>query len=70
VPWLRLGVNFDPLTADLSSQFYSRQALHGRQRETLNSCRTIGDVIEVLEQHAADLVEQLTQNHSPTLLPT
>jgi cobaltochelatase CobN len=48
------GLDFDPLTADLS---------------IVNSqnCRPLGDIVEVLEQQAAELVEQLiTNNQQPT----
>jgi cobaltochelatase CobN len=52
------GLDFDPLTADLSTQL-SAVELKLLANKTQHPCRTIGDAIEVLEQHAADLVEQL-----------
>ncbi|MBV9387607.1 MAG: cobaltochelatase subunit CobN [Chroococcidiopsidaceae cyanobacterium CP_BM_ER_R8_30] len=48
-----LELDFDPLTADLSSP--APESKH----EILKSCRTTGDVVEVLEQQAAQLIEQL-----------
>ena len=52
------GLEIDPLTADLSTQLAERN----------QSCRTVGDVVEALEQQAADLVEQLiTHNPFPDL---
>jgi cobaltochelatase CobN len=45
-------LDFDPLTADLSETRDSRGM----------NCRTLGDWVELLEQHAAELVEQLIQN--------
>ncbi|WP_138502676.1 cobaltochelatase subunit CobN [Nostoc sp. PA-18-2419] len=52
------GLDFDPLTADLS--------MTSGQYSVVNSteCRTIGDIVEVLEQHAALLVEQLINQNS------
>ncbi|MBH8564351.1 cobaltochelatase subunit CobN, partial [Nostoc sp. CENA67] len=51
------GLDFDPLTADLSAVSGQWSVVNGKQ------CHTIGDIVEVLEQHAASLVEQLlTQN--------
>ncbi|MEH2071946.1 MAG: cobaltochelatase subunit CobN [Nostoc sp.] len=52
------GLDFDPLTADLS--------MTSGQYSVVNSteCRTIGDIVEVLEQHAALLVEQLISQNS------
>jgi cobaltochelatase CobN len=54
------GLDFDPLTADFSTQLsaVSHQLLAAK---TQKSCRTVGDAVEVLEQHAAELVEQLLQ---------
>lgn len=45
-------LDFDPLTADLSEL---------RDSRGMNCC-TVGDWVEKLEQHAAELVEQLIQN--------
>ena len=53
------GLDFDPLTADLSTQL----ALSFQLAERNQSCRTIGDVVEALEQQAAELVEQLITPH-------
>ena len=47
------GLDFDPLTADLSMVSGQWSVVSGK------NCRTIGDVVEVLEQQAATLVEQL-----------
>ena len=52
------GLDFDPLTADLSTQLSARE-LKLLAEKTQHSCRTVGDAIEVLEQLAAALVEQL-----------
>jgi cobaltochelatase CobN len=54
------GLDFDPLTADLSTQL-SASSYQLLGEKTQQSCRTVGDAVEVLEQHAADLVEQLMQ---------
>jgi cobaltochelatase CobN len=51
-----LGWDFDPLTADLSGVGD-------------NNYRTIGDMVEALEQQAAELVEQLIQNPTPLFPP-
>ncbi|KJH72875.1 cobaltochelatase subunit CobN [Aliterella atlantica] len=50
------GLDFDPLTADLGLQLSNKnqQILNNK---TQNPCRTIGDAVEILEQHAADLVD-------------
>ncbi|MEH1925020.1 cobaltochelatase subunit CobN [Nostoc sp.] len=47
------GLDFDPLTADLSITSGEYSIVNGTQ------CRTLGDIVEVLEEHAALLVEQL-----------
>ncbi|NDJ21565.1 cobaltochelatase subunit CobN [Nostoc sp. B(2019)] len=52
------GLDFDPLTADLSMSSEQWKVVNGKD------CRTIGDVVEVLEEHAAELVEQLIAQHS------
>jgi cobaltochelatase CobN len=51
------GLDFDPLTADLSMSSDPWKVVNGKD------CRTIGDVVEVLEEHAAELVEQLITQH-------
>ncbi|HCF29614.1 MAG TPA: cobaltochelatase subunit CobN, partial [Cyanobacteria bacterium UBA11049] len=53
-------LDFDPLTTDFGTQLsaLSHQLL---VEKTQKSCRTVGDAVEVLEQHAAELVEQLIQ---------
>jgi cobaltochelatase CobN len=56
------GLDFDPLTADLSMTSGEYSIVNGTE------CRTIGDIVEVLEEHAALLVEQLITPNSP--LPT
>jgi cobaltochelatase CobN len=54
------GLDFDPLTTDFGTQLstVSHQLLVEKKQK---SCRTVGDAVEVLEQHAAELVEQLIQ---------
>ncbi|MEH2280904.1 MAG: cobaltochelatase subunit CobN [Nostoc sp.] len=47
------GLDFDPLTADLSMTSGEYSIVNGTE------CRTLGDIVEVLEEHAALLVEQL-----------
>jgi cobaltochelatase CobN len=47
------GLDFDPLTTDLSTSSGQWSVVNGK------NCRTIGDIVEVLEEHAALLVEQL-----------
>jgi cobaltochelatase CobN len=47
------GLDFDPLTADLSMLSGQWSVVNEK------NCRTIGDSVEVLEQQAAALVEQL-----------
>jgi cobaltochelatase CobN len=56
------GLDFDPLTADFSVDRGQFSAVNGK------TCRTIGEIVEILEQHAAELVEQLiaTNNQQPT----
>ncbi len=51
------GLDFDPLTADLSMVNGLQSVVNGKD------CRTIGDIVEVLEQQAATLVEQLLTNN-------
>lgn len=66
------GLDFDPLTADFSNQFVFTANDQGEETcAKLNSCRTVGDAVEVLEEHAAELVEQLITPlplHTPTTL--
>jgi len=54
------GLDFDPLTADLSTPSGEWSVVNGKE------CRTIGDVVEVLEEHAAELVEQLINQNTCT----
>ncbi|MDZ7959116.1 MAG: cobaltochelatase subunit CobN [Aulosira sp. DedQUE10] len=68
------GLDFDPLTANFSTPFTLpkfhfapslRDAARMRLCVRLQSCHTIGDAVELLEEHAALLVEQLITNNSP-----
>ncbi|QLE41861.1 cobaltochelatase subunit CobN [Nostoc sp. C052] len=52
------GLDFDPLTADLSMTSGEYSIVNGTQ------CRTLGDIVEVLEENAALLVEQLINQDS------
>ncbi|MEH1917290.1 cobaltochelatase subunit CobN [Nostoc sp.] len=52
------GLDFDPLTADLSMPSGEYSIVNGKE------CRTLGDIVEVLEEHAALLVEQLINQDS------
>ncbi|AUB34736.1 cobN, cobaltochelatase CobN [Nostoc flagelliforme CCNUN1] len=52
------GLDFDPLTADLSMTSGEYSIVNGTE------CRTLGDIVEVLEEHAALLVEQLIIENS------
>jgi len=54
------GLDFDPLTADLSMTSGEWSIVNG------TACRTLGDIVEVLEEHAALLVEQLINQNSCT----
>ncbi|GAX43090.1 cobaltochelatase [Tolypothrix sp. NIES-4075] len=63
-----LGLDFDPLTADFSNEFFLTHRRKDAESEDdelsikdakLNSCRTLGDVVEVLEEYATELVDQL-----------
>lgn len=58
------GLDFDPLTADLSLQLSNKnqQILNNK---TQNPCRTIGDAVEILEQHAAYLIDNLASPAPP-----
>ncbi|MEA5601924.1 cobaltochelatase subunit CobN, partial [Nostoc sp. UHCC 0252] len=52
------NLDFDPLTADLSMPSGEYSLVNGTE------CRTLGDIVEVLEEHAALLVEQLINQDS------
>ncbi|BBD64655.1 cobaltochelatase subunit CobN [Nostoc commune NIES-4072] len=52
------GLDFDPLTADLSMPSGEYSIVNATE------CRTLGDIVEVLEEHAALLVEQLINQNS------
>ncbi|MFN6492088.1 cobaltochelatase subunit CobN, partial [Nostoc sp. DedQUE03] len=52
------GLDFDPLTADLSMPSGEYSIVNGTE------CRTLGDIVEVLEEHAALIVEQLINQDS------
>ncbi|MDM9383368.1 cobaltochelatase subunit CobN [Chlorogloeopsis sp. ULAP01] len=67
-----LGLDFDPLTADFSTELsaISQQVLLAKYQRT---CRTVGDAVEVLEAHAAELIENLlspTSGRSQGTAPT
>ncbi|MCX7595692.1 MAG: cobaltochelatase subunit CobN, partial [Fischerella sp.] len=53
-----LGLDFDPLTADFSTQL-SATSYKILLEKFQRTCYTIGDAVEVLEIHAAKLVEHL-----------
>ncbi|MBD2168967.1 cobaltochelatase subunit CobN [Calothrix membranacea FACHB-236] len=61
------SLDFDPLTTHFSDKFTlpesSLAPLHLVTK--LKSCHTIGDAVEILEEHAAYLVEQLIVSYSP-----
>ncbi|OUL23857.1 cobaltochelatase subunit CobN [Nostoc sp. 106C] len=52
------GLDFDPLIADLSIVSGQWSVVNGK------NCHTLGDIVEVLEEHAAFLVEQLITHNS------
>ena len=54
-----LGLDFDPLTANPSEPFLPASSSHSQ----IKHCRTLGDVIEVLEETAAQLVQALISPH-------
>ncbi|MCL1466330.1 cobaltochelatase subunit CobN [Argonema galeatum] len=73
------GLDFDPLTADLSlvsrGEAFVSKNLDAQSKMIYTNaspvhssfvndkdCRTVGDVVEVLEEYAAELVEQLIAN--------
>ncbi len=58
------GLDFDPLTADLSMVSGELSVVNGK------SCHTLGDVVTVIEEHAALLVEQLLTATSDLFTPT
>ncbi|MBD2593732.1 cobaltochelatase subunit CobN [Nostoc spongiaeforme FACHB-130] len=60
------GLDIDPLTDNFSALFTLPLSHSAPPRlcAKLNSCRTIGDVVELLEQQAAELIEQLSTQHS------
>ncbi|HLO83500.1 MAG TPA: cobaltochelatase subunit CobN, partial [Nostocaceae cyanobacterium] len=69
------GLDFDPLTADLSMDFERRGGVSPSPHSNgyvVNGqkCRTLGDIVEVIEQHAAFLVEQIITNNSISPLPS
>ncbi|MBD0337351.1 MAG: cobaltochelatase subunit CobN, partial [Cyanobacteria bacterium Co-bin13] len=53
------GVEIDPLTDDLGQPWEVSEALETRLIAALETCRMVGDVVEVLEAEAARLVEEL-----------
>lgn len=55
-----LGLDFDPLSDDLSTTLspHSQQSLFNTYNQP---CRTIGDAVELLEQQAAILVEEIIE---------
>jgi cobaltochelatase CobN len=63
------GLDFDPLTADLATPFEPHNSNKPLPLPPpLQTCRTLGDVVEALEQTAANLIDSLLAPHSP--LPT
>ncbi|MBW4492004.1 MAG: cobaltochelatase subunit CobN [Oscillatoria princeps RMCB-10] len=60
------GLEFDPLTADPSQEIFDFRfsILDSIQnpKSTIQNPKIVGDIIELLELHAADLVERLIQN--------
>ena len=57
------SLDIDPLTTDLAEVLERKAEGRGQKaegkRQDLQSCRTVGDVVELLEQEAARLVETL-----------
>lgn len=49
-------LHFDPLTSDLAQSIDS--SLHSK----ISRCRIIGDAVEIIEEYAAQLVDQIIQN--------
>ncbi|BAY90025.1 MULTISPECIES: cobaltochelatase subunit CobN [unclassified Tolypothrix] len=66
------SLDFDPLTANFSDKFTlpesSLAPLHLVAK--LKSCHTIGDAVEILEEHAAYLVEQLIASNPQYPVPS
>jgi len=60
-----LSLDFDPLTADFSTEL-SVQDIQLLADKTQHTCRTVGDAVEVLEEQAAELVEELITQISCT----
>jgi cobaltochelatase CobN len=60
-----LSLDFDPLTADFSTEL-SVQDVQLLADKTQHTCRTVGDAVEVLEEQAAELVEELITQISCT----
>jgi cobaltochelatase CobN len=62
------GLDFDPLTTNFSTHFTLPQSHTAPLHLELNlkSCRTIGDVVALLETQAATLVEEIITNTPPT----
>lgn len=58
------GLDFDPLTTDFKTQL-SQNHKQILATKTENICRTVGDAVEILEIHAAQLVEQLLTSDTP-----
>ena len=59
-----LQLDFDPLTADMSALIETADNLSIQQiTVNQNQPRTIGDAIEILEQKAAELVDDLIQDY-------
>ncbi|MGK7876890.1 MAG: cobaltochelatase subunit CobN [Xenococcaceae cyanobacterium] len=61
-----LGLDFNPLTANLSHGFtpsFPSSSAPLPLCARLKNCRTLGDVVEVLEQEAAELIEHQIPNH-------
>jgi cobaltochelatase CobN len=57
------GLDFDPLTADLSTIVETQDLVSlSNLAIDLKDCRTIGDMVELLERSAAELVEQLIEH--------
>jgi cobaltochelatase CobN len=54
-------IEVDPLSADLGELFDSSN------HSQLNHCRIVGDVVEVIEEHASTLVDRLMQQEVLTL---
>ncbi|MDH6063588.1 cobaltochelatase subunit CobN [Umezakia ovalisporum] len=60
------NLQFDPLTTDFKTQLseLEKQIL---ATKTENTCRTVGDAVEILEAQAGELVEQLLNSQCPAL---